>query len=623
MAIAATSKGGRHWIGIECGGTKSTALAECADTGERLSWKGGAANLKLSSDAQLLHVFRSAGSSLPAPKAIAIGIAGARTPADFERIRRLAAIVWPHVPCTACNDLETALAAAPTLDPIIGSKAPPQVLILSGTGSCCVARKPGGPMLKIGGWGHILGDKGSAYEIGLRALKAVVYYLDRDQEWSLLGKRMLRALALNGPEDLIDWVKDAGKDQIAALAMQVFEAAKGGDRIAKDVLEGAAASLAKDALLCASKVASPSQVVQFVLAGSVLLKQPAFAADVRQRIRVGWKPAVVSPLREESVTGALRLAKAAAAKPPVPTALAQRSTRKSPPRAKNPRAASSSIIPLATAISPTERRNPKTQNLDRLALSDAIELFLDEDAKIASRIGKHHREIERTIRLIVKAFQSGGRLFYVGAGTSGRLGVLDASECPPTFRTAPDLVQGIMAGGVQALHSSIEGAEDDPEAGARAIHYRGVSRRDVVVGIAASGRTPFVWGALAEARKRGAKTVLVAFNPHLKFRPGHRPDRVITVDLGPELLTGSTRLKSGTATKLILNLFTTLSMVKLGKVVSNLMIDLNPSNLKLRGRAIGIIRDLTGVDEDVARSALERSGWRVKEAWLALGGGRT
>ena len=206
----------------------------------------------------------------------------------------------------------------------------------------------------------------------------------------------------------------------------------------------------------------------------------------------------------------------------------------------------------------------------------------------------------------------------MGAGTSGRLGVLDASECPPTFRTSPDLVQGVMAGGQVALWRSVEGAEDDAAAGARAIGFRGVTKRDTVVGIAASGRTPFVWGALEEAKKRRAATVLLCFNPHLKIPPRQRPTVVIAANVGPEVLTGSTRLKAGTATKLVLNILTTLAMVRLGKVVENLMVDLNPSNAKLRDRAVRIVRALTGAEEAQAHAALEDSDWEAKSALARL-----
>jgi N-acetylmuramic acid 6-phosphate etherase len=253
-------------------------------------------------------------------------------------------------------------------------------------------------------------------------------------------------------------------------------------------------------------------------------------------------------------------------------------------------------------------------NLDKLPLAKAITLMLYEEARVPSMLLAERRRIEQVVRAAVRAFRQGGRLLYVGAGTSGRLGVLDASECPPTFRTSPDMVQGIIAGGPKALCQSVEGAEDDAEAGASEMKCRAVRKRDVVVGIAASGTTPFVWGALGEAKRRGATTALVCFNPYLRIPRSLRPKIVIAPNLGPEVLTGSTRLKAGTATKQLLNLFTTLAMVRLGKVRSNLMIDLNPSNVKLRRRAIGIVGDLTGADPETAQAALERSRWVVKTA---------
>ncbi|HMO66946.1 MAG TPA: N-acetylmuramic acid 6-phosphate etherase, partial [Verrucomicrobiota bacterium] len=230
--------------------------------------------------------------------------------------------------------------------------------------------------------------------------------------------------------------------------------------------------------------------------------------------------------------------------------------------------------------------------------------------------------LQRALRRIVRALKGGGRLFYAGAGTSGRLGILDASECPPTFRTPPEMVQAIMAGGRDAVFRAVEGAEDDEGAGGAAVRFRGVRRGDVLVGIAASGRTPFVWGALDAARARGAATVLLCFNPRVVIPRGRRPAVVIAADLGPEVLTGSTRLKAGTATKLALNLFSTLAMVRLGKVVANLMVDVNPSNEKLRDRAVRIVRELAGADEAAARAALEAEGWVVQAAWRRLGGRR-
>ncbi len=272
----------------------------------------------------------------------------------------------------------------------------------------------------------------------------------------------------------------------------------------------------------------------------------------------------------------------------------------------------------STRLSPTEQRNPRSLQLDELSVGAAVELMLSEEAKVTRVLLAKKRLLAKAVTLVARAFKRGGRLFYFGAGTSGRLGVLDASECPPTFRTDPSLVEGIIAGGDVALRCAVEGAEDDAVAGAREIKARRITPRDVVVGIAASGTTRFVWGALGEARRRRAKTMLVCFNPYLAIPRAMRPDLVIAPDLGPEVLTGSTRLKAGTATKLILNLLTTLAMVQIGKVQSNLMVDVNPSNAKLRTRAVRIVRELTGADEIAARQALEQSDWVIRAACRRL-----
>ena len=256
--------------------------------------------------------------------------------------------------------------------------------------------------------------------------------------------------------------------------------------------------------------------------------------------------------------------------------------------------------------------------LDRLSVSDAVALMLSEEAKVTRALLRQRALLAKAVNLVADAFRRGGRLLYVGAGTSGRLGVLDASECPPTFRTEPTMVQGIIAGGEVALRKAVEGAEDDAHAGASEIGGRRVGKKDVVVGIAASGTTAFVWGALREAKRRKARTMLVCFNPHLEIPAAWRPHMVMAADLGPEVLTGSTRLKAGTATKLVLNILTTLAMVRVGKVMSNLMVDVRPTNEKLRGRAIRIVRELTGAGERSAEQALRKSGWLIRGACRRL-----
>jgi N-acetylmuramic acid 6-phosphate etherase len=433
----------------------------------------------------------------------------------------------------------------------------------------------------MGGWGHILGDKGSGYEIGLRALKACVFYYDRDAIWSRLGQRILAALVLNEPEELIEWVQSAAKADIGALAAEVFAAARERDRIARDILKGAAHSLARDATTLANKLCR-KKPVEFIFAGSVLQKQPGFARKLASLICKERPESHCSVPKTPTVCGAIKLA--AQVIHADPKISLEKQTRGDAEKS------------VDLAHSPTELRNPRSMHLDRMPVKKAVQLMLSEDAKIPIALAKHGNEIEQVIILIAAALRKGGRLFYVGAGTSGRLGVLDASECPPTFGTDRNQVQGIIAGGQRALWQSIEGAEDDWASGARAIQLRDARSGDVVVGIAASGRTPFVWGALEAAKKRRSSTVMVCFNPHVVIPPAAKPTVVLAVDVGPEVLTGSTRLKAGTATKLLLNIFTTLAMVRLGKVVGNLMVDLNPSNVKLRDRAVRIAIELTGCE---------------------------
>jgi N-acetylmuramic acid 6-phosphate etherase len=476
-------------------------------------------------------------------------------------------------------------------------------LVLSGTGSCCFGRDARGRTAKAGGWGHILGDGGSGFEMAMSALRAVIAEFDRTGKLPKLGQNFLRALQLNEPNQFIAWAQAAGKDAVAALAVEVFAANACGDRLARAVLSLSANCLVAEANACARQLARHGERVDFIFAGSNLLKQPQFAKLVSARLKKLWPRAVVTPLARESACGAVELGNKQSLKSKV----------------QSPKSAIQSVAELALPmLSPTELRHPRSRKLDKLTTQQGIELMLSEDETIPAALRAERKQIARAVNWIAEAFNRGGKLFYIGAGTSGRLGILDASECPPTFRTPPELVQGIIAGGQRAIWQAVEGAEDDATGGASAMAFRGVTRRDVVVGIAASGRTPFVLGALTEARRRGAKTVLLCFNPHVHGEKISRGHLVIAPEIGPEILTGSTRLKAGTATKLVLNIFTTLAMVRLGKVVSNLMVDVKPSNVKLRARAVRIVRELTGADAAMAQRALEKSGWVVKAALRRL-----
>ena len=262
----------------------------------------------------------------------------------------------------------------------------------------------------------------------------------------------------------------------------------------------------------------------------------------------------------------------------------------------------------------TEQINPHSLNLDQLNALELVELFNSEDQKALSAIAGAKMELAEAIEQIAAKLHQGGRLFYIGAGTSGRLGVLDAAECPPTFCTPPDLVQGIIAGGAGALLRSSEGLEDLAEDGENAIIQHQVNSLDVVVGITAGGTTPYVHGALHGARQRGALTIFIACVPAQQVAVEADVDiRLLT---GPEILAGSTRLKAGTATKLALNILSTGVMVKLGKVYGNRMVDVAVTNQKLHDRALRILRDLTDLNREAAETLLERSGKWVKLALL-------
>jgi N-acetylmuramic acid 6-phosphate etherase len=261
----------------------------------------------------------------------------------------------------------------------------------------------------------------------------------------------------------------------------------------------------------------------------------------------------------------------------------------------------------------TERRNPRSATIDTASALEIVDLIGAEDATVPGAVARAREEIARAVDLVEAAFRAGGRLLYVGAGTSGRLGVLDAAECPPTFGTPPEMVVGIIAGGLPALVKSVEGAEDDVNAGIGEMDARRVGEKDVVIGIAASGTTPFVRAALGRAQALGARTVLLSCSePPAVLRD--TCDVCITVLVGPEIVTGSTRMKAGTATKLVLNTITTGAMIRLGKIYGNLMVDLRAWNDKLVDRSQRIVMETTGLDRDAARAVIEAADGRVKTA---------
>jgi N-acetylmuramic acid 6-phosphate etherase len=557
------------FLGIEGGGTRTVALL--ADQRGKILFRveSGPLNLKLTSDDVVLHRLHEIQRSLPSrPTSLAICLAGCRTAIDRARARALADSVWPGIPAYLGNDLDSALASA------FGPEGS-GVIIISGTGSCVYGRS-GSQTARAGGWGHLLGDHGSGYWIAMTGLRAAIREYDRHGRVNQRLARALQRLCLNSPDELVGWIQSAGKDAVAALAADMLEGDAG-------LMLQAASFLAQDCHAVALKLKLEKPRV--ALTGGVLRHNRKLAILVGNRVRTMLPGAKIIRAPSESAVGALQLAGSATPHLiPIPDTVA-------------------SFAPT------TETRNPRTMDLDKRSVSQLIDTMLGEEARVVPALRKSKPALERAIRRIVHAFKRGGRLFYVGAGTSGRLGVLDASECPPTFSTEPEMVQAIIAGGTAALHTAVEGAEDNREAGAEAVGMRGVRERDVVIGIAASGSTPFVLGALDEAKRLGAETFLVCFS--LPQSTAHTP---LFFHTGPEAITGSTRLKAGTATKLVLNMLTTIPMIRLGKVVSNLMVDVRPTNAKLRARACRIVVALRGVSEDEARRRLVRCGWNVKKA---------
>lgn len=276
------------------------------------------------------------------------------------------------------------------------------------------------------------------------------------------------------------------------------------------------------------------------------------------------------------------------------------------------------MIDLPTNLS-TEAVDPRFAGLDTLGIGELAALMNSADAEVAAAVGRALPQITAALELISSRFNDGGRLVYIGAGTSGRLGVLDASECPPTFNTEPGRVLGLIAGGDHALRNASEGAEDSAALGAADLNAYRIGAADVVVGVAASGRTPYVVGALRRAREVGAATVALSCNAGAAISA--EADAPIEVVVGPEFVAGSTRLRAGTATKLVLNMLSTITMIRAGKVYGNRMVDVRASNEKLRVRAARMVAELADVDEAAARDALEANGWSVKQAVLALLGG--
>ena len=571
---------GEKILGVEGGGTKTSwVLVERGDNDLLVLDQGKLppANFRLATADQLRTMFRE----LPGEVSrVGIFLAGCGTEEDRQSLTRLCAEIWPQAKIVVGSDRDSGLAAA------LGNGD--GIVVNAGSGSSVTGRRDK-RIENAGGWGHILGDAGGGYFLSLQALRLILREYDLHRGEVQFTTKILQALSLSNLDELVRWAQTADKMEVAMLAPVVFEAAAGGDARVMEIIEEGARVLCEYTEAVAKRLHALAPKV--VLIGGLFQRDSIYNHAFRRRLKKTLPDIRVTNSERAPEFGAAWLAAEMQSWPEI---------RSEPAPEK--------IDDLAAAL--TEQRNPRSENLEKMNAQDLVKLFVDEEKFVGEALRAVVVDLARGIDLVAESLRKGGRLFYVGAGTSGRLGILDASEIPPTFGAPPDLVQGIIAGGATALHRSVEGAEDETSNGALAMDRRGVKDVDVVVGIAASGRTPFVLGALAQAKSLGARTVLLSSNPAREKNVN--VDLAIDLAVGPEILTGSTRLKAATATKVALNIISTGAMVALGKVRGNLMIDLNTTSTKLRDRATRMVAELTDVDYKSARAQLEQSNWDLR-----------
>ncbi len=576
-------------LGVEGGGTKtawvlverSLALPSPGDPGAPLRilahGKLPPSNFRLETPDRLRAIFRELPREIDRA---GIFLAGCGTSEDRQSLLQVCAEIWPNAKIVTGSDRESGLAAA--LEHSDG------IVVSAGSGSSVTGRR-GDKIENAGGWGHILGDTGGGYFLSIQALRLILREYDLHHGEMQFTAKILHALSLNNLDELVRWAQTADKMEIAMLTPVAFEGAASGDARVMEIIEKGAQVLSEYTEAVASRLHLLAPKV--VLVGGLFQRDSIYTHAFRRRLKKNLPDARVATAERAPELGAAWLA----------AEISDHVTFQS----KLPE---DEIDKLAAAL--TEQRNPRSENLEKLNSRELVQLFVEEERFVQDALRAAIVDLARAIEIVSESLRNGGRLFYVGAGSSGRIGVLDASEIPPTFGASPELVQGLIAGGATAIHRSVEGAEDEKGAGAVAIDQRGVRGVDVVIGITASGWTPYVLGALARAKSIDAKTVLLTCNP-ANLQTGIA-DLVINLAVGPEIVTGSTRLKAGTATKIALNIISTGAMVGLGKVHGNLMIDLHASNSKLRDRATRLVAQLSESDYDSARQQLEANDWNLR-----------
>ncbi|HHB91079.1 MAG TPA: N-acetylmuramic acid 6-phosphate etherase [Anaerolineae bacterium] len=579
-------------IGVDGGGSKTEAVLLDWEGRELGRGRGGSSNWHLVGRdaardvlaAVMAEAATAAGVDLARVQAVTWALAGAGRPAEADALRSVQAELLPHAVGQVVTDALAALVGG------VGARF--GVVAISGTGMMVYGENGPDIQARAGGWGHLL-DEGSGYAIAMHALRAIARVHDHvDALPTQLTQSLLAALGLHAPQQLIPWLyaPERRPAHVAALAPLVLDAAEAGDLLAMEGMLRAADALAAGVDAVARQLALKTPF-PLVLSGGLLTGNAFYRAVVAQSIRTRVPAARPMLPQADAATGAALLALAMLG-------------RTLPPR----------VLPSSDGdgVWASEQPNVLTHELDRRSALELAGLMHLEDGRAVASMRPVLPQIATAIDAIAARMKQGGRLIYVGAGTSGRLGVLDASECPPTFNTAPGQVVGIIAGGPKALTEAVEEAEDDPNAGAQDIQALDVGPLDSVVGIAASGRTPYVVGALTEARRRGALTLALICN--LPAPLAQIAEHVIAPLVGPEVIAGSTRLKAGTVQKLALNMLSTGVMVQLGKTYGNLMVDLRQQNVKLQRRARRIVAQACQITEEEAAQVLAQSRGDVKVA---------
>jgi N-acetylmuramic acid 6-phosphate etherase len=511
-------------------------------------------------------------------------LAGADRPKERRRIEHLATEIMPGTLVRVEHDAVAALVGG------LGSRQ--GIVLIAGTGTIVYGENQAGEKARAGGWGHLL-DRGSAYDLSRRALRAVVRASDARDLPTRLTQRVLQYLDLVSVTDIVSWAYAPQRTiaDVAQLAPLVLAEAESRDLAATEILASGAEALAEAVDEVATRLKYQNRPFPLVLAGSLLIKSGLYRAVVVQAIQTRVPHArPVDPLAD-AATGAAWLALETIGSP-----LAQHAQ----------------ALASGTWLRMSEEPNVLSRDLDLRTTLELVGLMHVADQRAVMAVRPTLPAIAEVVDNVAARMRSGGRLIYVGAGTSGRLGILDASECPPTFNVDPRQVVGVIAGGPAATTTSVEGAEDEEEAGVAVLAQLDVGPQDSVVGITASGRTPYVMGALSAARRRGALSVALVCN--LPAPLTRHADHVIAPLVGPEILAGSTRLKAGTAQKLVLNILSTAVMVRLDKTYGNLMVDVQQSNVKLHNRAQRIVAQACDIGTDEAGAVLENCGGDVKVA---------